>query len=255
MKEHSDSLSAAVFTLLLPLVVSCSAPLEGIYQGGKLMTPGPLKTGDSYNFLFLDKWRIRFSWITGPADIRYCHISRTDEDPRLEDRFIEIDGVMKRERVWEGGRDSGKKFIGILYEKVYGTNNRTGKFEGYDAFCTHTFQDIWTGISVFLIAPDSAKGTDEWIAGAKRVTVGNNQWLRKDDPPADYSQTPGKWAAPIETWTLPLADGKYWLVMRLGGSTGGYGNAMGINRNPLKYEQVKAVFHQMIESVRIEPLR
>lgn len=255
MKNYTRSGKLISLFALVCWITSCASQPEGIYQAGKLMKPGPLVAGNFYDFTFLDEWRISFAWISGPTDIRYCQIKRRELGRTMEDRFIEIDGVLKRERVSEAPQDYGKKFIGILYEKVYGINNRTGKFEGYDAFCTHTFQDIWTGFSVFLIAPDPAKGTDEWIAGAKHVTVGNSQWLRKDDPPADYSQTPGKWAAPIETWTLPLAEGKYWLVMRLGGSTGGNGTAMGINRNPLKYEQVKAVFHQMIESVRIEPLR
>jgi hypothetical protein len=240
--------------LILVLLSACSIQKEGIYRGGKLVIPGPLSVSDSYEFTLLDKWRVSHAWISGPPDIRYCSYSRRDNG-RGKDRFFEVDGLMRRE-VTSGARDSfGQKLLAESSTWLFGVNTRTGKFEGYDAFCTHTFQDIWTGFSVFLIAPDPAKGTDEWIAGAKHVTVGNNQWLRKDDPPADYSQTPGKWAAPIETWTLPLAEGKYWLVMRLGGSTGGYGTAMGINRNPLKYEQVKAVFHQMIESVRIDPLQ
>jgi hypothetical protein len=238
---------------VLFLVCSCSTQPEGIYQAGKLMVPGPLAASDFYEFTFLDRWRVSHAWISGPPDIRYCRYSRRDSGRGMDRFFVDVDGLIKREVV-SGARDTfGQKRLST--EWLYGTNSRTGQFNGYSAFCTHTFQDIWTGISVFLIVPDSSKGTDEWVSGAQSVSVGENQWHRRSDPPADYSQTPGKWAAPIETWTLPLAGGKYWLVMRLGGSTGGNGTAMGINRNPLKYEQVKAVFHQMIESVRIEPLR
>lgn len=235
------------------ILTACVNQPEGVYRGGILLTPGPLTLNDHYEFTFLDRWRISHAWVMGPTDIFFCKYSRRDSG-RGHDRFIEISGVLHRERVSGSKKDYGQKYISRSDEMTYGTNTRTGVFQGYDAFCTHTFQDIWTGISVFLMKPDPDKGTDDWVAGAWPVKVNGLQWLRQVAPPADYSRNRERWAAPIETWTLKIPDTPYWLVMRLGGSTGGAGKAPGINRNPAKFEEVKAIFHRMVESVRLTPL-
>ncbi|APW38794.1 hypothetical protein RD110_17580 [Rhodoferax koreense] len=142
----------------------------------------------------------------------------------------------------------------VTTEKIYGAYPSTGPFKGYSAYCTHTFQDIWTGASVFLIKPDPAKGTDAWIAGAKPVVVSGLQWLRKDIPIEDYSQNHKQWAAPIEIWVLKIPETPYWFVMRLSGSSGGTGTAPGSNRNPEKFARVVDLLHQMVASVKLEPI-
>jgi hypothetical protein len=238
--------------VLLALLASCNSTDEGTYRGGVLIQPGPLGIQDHYAFRFADKWRISHAWLSGPVDIDYCRYSR--RDAQFEDRFFEVDGVMKEEYVSYVPKDKGKKFISDPANYVYGTDPRTVEFKGYHSFCTHTFQDIWTGVSVFLIKPDSAKGTDEWIAGAKPVVVNGLHWLRKNIPIEDYSKNHEKWAAPIEIWVLKIPDTPYWLVMRIHSSTGGTGTSPGRNRNPEKFARVLDLFHQMIESVRLDAI-
>jgi len=251
------SLLAIVKTLsvfaLLSLLVSCDSMPEGTYRGGVLIPPRPLGIEDHYAFRFVDKWRISHAWLSGPVNIDYCRYSRRDNN-RGEDRFFEVNGVLNVESVSGDPKDKGKKLIWQQSEKIYGTSPRTGEFKGYLAYCTHTFQDIWTGASVFLLKPDPAKGTDAWIAGAKPVVIAGLRWLRKDTPIEDYSQDRNKWAAPIETWVLKIPDTPYWFVMRLGGSSGGTGTAPGSNRDPEKFARVIDLFHQMVASVKLEPI-
>lgn len=240
------------FVLLVP-VIGCETTSPGTYIGGVLLQPSSLDIKDHYAFSLVDKWRIGFSWISGPVDINYCDFSHR-YSKRGEHRFFEKNGILVKEFIAGGKDDYGKKIIASRSEAIYGENSSTGKFDNYRAFCTHTFQDIWTGISVFLVKPDPAKGTDEWVDGATTVTVNGLHWLRKDTPIEDYSRNPKKWAASIEDWVLKIPDTPYWFIIRLGGSSGGAGTAPGINRNPEKYALVLDLFHQMIESVKLEPI-
>jgi len=54
--------------------LSACTPMEpGIYRGGVLLHEGPLDIQDRYSFRFVDKWRISFSWLSGPvASTRDC---------------------------------------------------------------------------------------------------------------------------------------------------------------------------------------
>jgi hypothetical protein len=237
---------------LLTQLSSCGSTPEGTYRGGVLVQSGPLGIQDHYAFRFVERWSISHAWLSGPVDIDYCRYSR--RDAQFEDRFVELDVILKKEIASYVPKDKGKKFIVQQNEWIYGTNPRTGKFEGYSAFCKHTLQDIWTGMSVFLVKPDASKGTDEWITGAKPVTINGLHWLRKDIPIEDYSQNRKKWAAPIEIWVLKIPDTPYWFVMRIGGSSGGTGTAPGSNRNPEKFARVLGLFHQMVASVKLEPI-
>lgn len=235
------------------LLTACSVQQEGIYRGGFLIEAKPLGIQDVYVFTFLDKWRVSHSWLSGHVEVEYCDYSRRG-GVRGEDRFFEVSGILKTENVSGAPKDNGKKFISGRNEYIYGANPVDGNFKGYSAFCNYTFQDIWTGIHVYLIKPDPAKGTDEWIAGAKSIEVNSLHWLRKDIPMEDYTQNRKQWAGPIEIWVLKIPDTAYWFVMRMNGTTGGNGDVPGINRNPEKFAQVQSLLHQMVASVKLEPI-
>lgn len=181
---------------LLTQLASCNSTLEGTYRGGVLAQPGALAIQDHYAFRLMDKWRISHAWLSGPVDIDYCRYSRRGNS-RGEDRFFEVDGVLKMESVSGDPRDKGAKKIWNQDEKIYGTRPSTGKFKGYSAFCSHGFEDIWTGISVHVVRPDSTKGTDEWVEGAMPVAINGLNWLRKNIAIKNYSQDK-KGSAPIE---------------------------------------------------------
>lgn len=255
MMSCQTTLKALAALALLTLLTSCSGTHEVTYRGGMLVVPGPLAIEDHYAFRFVDKWRISHAWFSGPVEIDYCRYSRLDNN-RGEDRFFETNGVLQVESVSGDPKDKGKKFIWQQSEKIYGTSPRTGEFKGYRPFCTHTFQDIWTGVSVALLKPDPAKGTDAWIAGAQPVVVNGRQWLRQIAPIEDHSEDKKgeNRSFLLERWILKIPDTPYWLMMMLGGSTGGAGTFPGSNRNPAKFAQVVDLFHQMVDSVKLEPI-
>jgi len=238
------------------LLCACASQPEGVYRGGVLIQPGPLALRYQYSIQLLDKWRLSHAWIGGPVDIRYCDHSRMN-GVRAEERYVEVDGWLTRFRASESSdpKDRGKVYALVPWERVYGLNARTREFQGsYSTLCHHTFREIWSGMSVYLIKPDPAKGTDDWISGAKPVTINGLRWLHKEIPPADYSKNREQSSAPIEHWVLPIPDSPYWFAMRLIGSTGGDGDSWGINRDPARFEEVRTIFHQMVASVRLTPL-
>lgn len=117
--------------VVIGLLTACVSQPEGVYQGGILMRPGPIALTDNYSFQFLDKWRLRFSWISGPVDIRFCHFSRESGD-RGEDRFVEVSDKLFVEwmaRHPDPKQDKQKRFTPATSERIYGTNTRTGEFK------------------------------------------------------------------------------------------------------------------------------
>lgn len=240
---------------LLALLASCNSMTEGTHRGGVLMQPGPLEIQDHYAFRFVDKWRISHAWFSGPVDVDYCRYSRQDNG-RGEDRFFEVDSFLKIESVSGDPKDRGRKFVSNRDEKIYGLDPRTGEFRGYTPFCTHAFADIGTAVYVALIKPDHAKRTDGWIDGATPVMINGLQWLHKSAPIEDHSQDKREdnKSELVERWVLRIPDTPYWLVMGLGGSTGGNGTAPGSNRNLEKFIRVQDLFHKMVESVRLDAI-
>ena len=255
MKQEQQNLLIAT-SLAALLLCACASRPEGVYRGGVLIQPGPLALSEQYSINLLDKWRLSHSWIGGPVDIRYCKHSPVN-GTTVEERYLEVDGVLTAYLVSESPnpKHRGKVFASVPWESVYGLDPTTREFQGrYSSLCHHTFREIWSGMSVYLIKPDPAKGTDDWISGAKPVTINGLRWLHKEIPPADYSKNREQSSAPIEHWILQIPDSPYWFAMRLIGSTGGNGDSWGINRDPAKFEEVRTIFHQMVASVRLTPL-
>jgi hypothetical protein len=253
MTEKTRVASALLALTLIASLAGCGGP-EGAYRGGVFIPPGqPLTLSDQYSFQFLDRWRISHSWLSGSVDISYCQYSQRDNG-RGEDRFFEVNGRLKIERVSGASGNFGKKFISNSEQFIYGINPSTGAFKGYLSFCGHGFLDISTGMSVLLIRPDPANGTDRWVVDAKPVMINGLQWLRKDTP-IKFDARPDEGEPRVEVWVLKIPDTPYWLVMRTVGYTGTETSTFGINRNPAKYANVLNLFHQMIASVRIEPIK
>jgi len=140
-------------------------------------------------------------------------------------------------------------------EWIYGTNPE-GKFIGYSSFCGHAFAgDTLDGVYINIVEPDPAKGTDEWIKGAQPVVINGLQWLRKTEPIKDWTDNPKRAAAPIETWVLKIPQTKYW--MRLGlnsgsGATNPY--QKGAVHYPEKHARIVELFHELVRSVKLEPI-
>jgi len=245
--------AAAAALVALTQLAGCLPREEGIYRGGVLIRPGnPLALGDRYEFTFLDKWRISHAWLSGLPEIEYCWYSRKDKKTSL-DRFVEIDGQLKVERVADAGDRYGQKYVSNPSRLVYGTD-RDGKFVGYLPFCGHSFVDIRVNVTVALIKPDPAHGTDQMVTGAKRVTLNGLTWLHQSAQVKDEVAVAREGNALIERWVLQIPDSPYWLVMGIGGFRSSDGKGPGIDRDPEKYARLLDLFHFMVMSVQLEPI-
>ena len=207
MRTRFRLLLALIATLAL--IASCAADVPGVYRGGQLMQAGPLDIQEHYSYRFVDKWRISHQWLSGPVELRGCQGYGSNSFNRLGgygalgienmEPLIELKGILYS--IYE---HKGKFEIGSTRENIYGTN-RDGKFEGFSAFCQHVFsKDSYDGLGLYIVKPDPAKGTDEWVEGAQPITINGLHWLHKKIPIQDWSQNRERSIAPIEIWVLKI---------------------------------------------------
>jgi hypothetical protein len=251
--------------LLLCLVSACASQEPGMYRNGALVRPAPLGLNKSISFRFVDKWRVSHKWLVGPTEIRGCW---SEGEPF---RYGAVPEALKSEKGTAiGERDNRLHRLGVHQgeffwyrhdELFYGTPTRKGReneFNGYSALCLHYFRDTLDGVGIYLIKPDPAKGTDEWIRGAEPVTVNGLRWLRKAEPIKDWWPTRKEIrrdSGPVETWVLQIPDTPYWFSLHLASGTGETSPfKVGSFHYPEKHRQIVDLFHQMIESVVLEPI-
>lgn len=247
--------------VLAMMANACASPEPGVYRGGVLLKGGPLAIENNYSFRFVGKWRISHSWLSGPVEIRPCGYGSGNpfsNRPGFESLALELNAPIfewQGELIDVGSHYKTKELIfsPMTRERIYGTN-REGKFEGYMGFCGHFFEDTLDGIALNIVKPDPAKGTDEWVQGAKSVMVNGQVWLKKAEPIKDWTGSK-KLAGPTETWVLKIPDTKYWLRLRLSSSTGATSEfKRGANAFPEKHQRIVDLFHQIVHSVKLEPI-
>ncbi len=249
--------------LLAAGLAACVFQEPGVYRGGKLIRPEPLDIKEFNSFRFVEKWRISHRWLTGPPEIWPCGYSGNpfaDKHPssilanETDSPIFEKDG--KLFTVGMRVRNGNLYAYSVSDQKIYGTN-REGKFIGYSSFCGHFFEDTLDGVYINIVEPDPAKGTDEWIKGARPVVINGLTWLRKTEPIKDWTGT-RRLAGPVETWVLKIPQTKYWL--RLGLSSGTlesspkFGHLYGPKAFPEKHARIVELFHELVRSVKLEPI-
>jgi hypothetical protein len=239
---------------------ACAQNLPGTYRNGALIQPRALGLQEERIFRFVDKWRIRYLWIGGPVDIFPCQdggnpfegVSGFDAlKNENASPIIEQDG-----HLYVVGADLDNNiYFDTADHFFYGTNQK-GKdvFVKYSAVCSHFFSDTLDSIALVIVKPDSAKGTDEWIEGTKPITINGLQWLRKIKPIRDWTGTKRD-SGLVESWVLMIPNTAYWLRWTLysgSGETSRYKS--GAFHYPEKHRQIVDLFHQMVESVTLEPI-
>lgn len=240
-----------------------SQPQPVIYRGdGTRAIPKALSINELNIFRFVDKWRITHRWLNGPVDIRPCQEGgnaflyvKGFEGHNKENRepIIERDG-----RLYAVGSYKGEFNIYRRNHLFYGTFNNQGRendFEGYTAICEHYFRDTLDGVGLEIVLPDPAKGTDEWIKGAEPVMVNGLKWLRKTAPIRDWTGNKKTDSGLAESWVLMIPKTPYWLRWTLysgTGETSPFKN--GAFHRPEKHQQIVDLFHQLVESVTLDPI-
>jgi hypothetical protein len=255
MRAHTRLLMTSL--IIIATMASCATEEPGVYRGGRRVLESPLDIQEHYSFRFVEKWRISHNWLSGPLELRGCQGYGSNSFRRLGgygsleienmEPIVEKDGVLYA--VYE---HKGKFKISSPREYIYGTN-REGKFEAFLPFCRHGFKDSLDSLGLYIVKPDPAKGTNEWIDGAKPVTINGLQWLHKQMPIRDWSESRERFAAPIEYWVLKIPETPYWMMLRFSASSGS-SFGMGADAHPEKHQRLLELFHKIVESVKLEPI-
>ena len=227
---------------------------DNLYVGGVAQPKGPVALGKMYSFRFVEKWRISHAWIQGTG-VRPCLypsnvFRRISGYPALASEpnapMFEKDGKVYMGTTFESR--PGQIVFGERSYELFG-ERRSGdrRFEGkYTPFCSQPFSSP-NGMALWIVKPDAAKGTDLWVEGAVPTVVKGRTWLFKKAAPVDMG--PGsELASPLEFWTLRIPNSPYWLHMRFSGSR------RSIEHYPSEHAHLLALFHQVIESVNLEPI-
>ena len=250
----------ALFVMLmvmLALTTSCASDVPGVYRGGQRIQEAPLDTQDQYSFRFVDKWRISHNWLSGPVELRGCQGYGSNSFRRLGGYgslgLENMEPIIEKNSVAYVVYEHKNVFsVSSPRNYIYGTNH-TGKFEGFLPFCSHAFKDSLDSLGLYIVKPDSTKGTNEWIEGAKPVTINGLQWLHKQMPIQDWSESRERFAAPIEYWVLKIPDTQYWMMLRFSASScSKFG--LGAGAHPEKHQRLLDLFHKIVESVKLEPI-
>jgi hypothetical protein len=239
------------------MMASCTTDKSGVFRGGEQVQKGPLDIQDHYSFRFMDKWRISHAWLSGPVELRGCQGYPSNSFRRLggyADLGYERNPpfVEKGDVLYIVSEHEGNWSLSDRREKIYGTD-REGKFEMFSPFCGHVFKNSLDSLALYIVRPDPAKGTNEWIEGAKPVTINGLRWLHKEIPIQDWSESRERLSAPIEYWVLKIPQTQYWMMLRFSASSSSkFG--LGAKAHPEKHQRLLELFHGIVKSVKLEPI-
>lgn len=266
---------AAIFVSCMTLLATLSAC--GVEQAVKrnddrYMQPGALDaplTGfyDTYQIKFLDKYRVTHQW---PV-VSNCKYSKLPTLGRKNDRYkgeiyavddiYEESGSTKQRGAhpaWNFDRFvRSVKVKNPVYGQVNGVRQKTGEEEieaGLQSMCFESWhatshslvmrlhkRDLKTWKALWTQFNPKGKWSEQLVAG--------NVWAMQETSEQELSpRAPGASGGWFQSWLLPIGDTGYTIALQLGASQ----ESM---QHPEAHVRMKATFHQLIESVKIEPLR
>lgn len=220
----------------------------------RYLQPGALDllpTGyyDTYQFKFLDRYRITHQWITTSG----CSY-RTLPIPKSPDRYKGVNKIGRD--IYEEGNSTWQRFEGMtplnfdMYTRPEYTLKDGTKMKGFQAVCF----EAWQSTDHFLSVDLRKQTVDEYLARYKTQVpgltitteqIGNNRWIAAHStlhPPSN------RVSGPFETWLLSIGDSGYIFVFDFGANT----NSL---KYPTAHAKMQAAFRHLIESVKIEPLQ
>lgn len=245
-----------LLTVLLSGCYGVLTPDNNLNPGGipPHQQTGLISIGPVYRFRFSEKWQISHAWVQGvnvaPCRYRGNVFNRLPGYPSLAS---EPQGPMfeNNGRIYSATafKDTGDKIIFFeLSSQILGERISDRTFEGkYTPFCAQFFSASRNGMSLSIIKPDPAKGTDAWIADSAPKTINGRTWLVKTVPSKDLSET--GLIQPIEYWTLKIPSTPYWMHLTFSASLD-----HSVRKHGAELDALLDLFHQVIESVRLEPI-
>jgi len=226
---------------------------DNLYVGGVAQPKGPVAIRPTNSFRFVEKWRISHAWVQGTG-VRPCRYPGNifRDIPGYPALANEPDAPMfeRNGRVYYGTtfeKTQGQIVFSELSYQFFGERPSNRVFDGkYTPFCAQHFSSP-NGMAVLIVKPDPSKGTDDWIAGAVPIKINGRTWLVKKIPPVDKGPDSLR-SATMEHWTLKIPDTPYWLHFEFSGSQ------RSVQQYADEHAHLLNLFHQLIESVRLEPI-
>lgn len=257
---HSISKLATAF--LFGLATSSCGTLVGmptddnIYVGARAIPKGPVSIGRHYSFRFAEKWRVSHAWVQG-TKILPCRYSsnyfKTNPVPAHPELEAETNGALYDHdgRLYYASElhtkfQNGTYYFDLDYH-VIGRVPDGFERSGYKPFCSQPMPDSPHGMALWILKPNTAFGTDQWIEDAVPKQVNGLTWLVRRVPPVDMG--PGvKQTKSIEFWTLQLPGTPYWLHMQFSA------NLRSLLEFPAEHVRMQKIFYDLVASVKLEPI-
>ena len=289
----------AIIACLLALITLGGCGIEeGIKRSDeRYLKPGALdlpltNVYDTYQYKFLEKYRINHQWPTSAGSCKYRSRPTLGVDRGLKGEFFYVPDIYEANgHTWQAGTKTFEeakrthyvnpkdpkppptfdayayshsfdryvrsvKVKNPVYGQVNGVRQKTGEEEieaGLQSMCHQSWYATQHGLSMLL----RKWSVDQYLTWLKtnvhqpgqvsQRRVGTNHWTVLEFN-LEPQSTDGASSGPYQFWMLPIGETGYTFLFRLGA-----------NLESIKYPQAharfQAAFHQLIESVKIEPLR
>ena len=233
----------------------------------RLLKSGALDIGvaplyDTYNFNFLNKYRIAHAYISTDK----CHYANDNEKSLKTKRplpYYGYDFIYETLPIYEIDNHTLQAYTNdphpkkldryTLPEYIQGTDSKGNPMiaKGFNPICFES----WGGTSHTLVVKLYKQDVATWrqkLTKAnpdgkfKEETIGGNTWLVQTNPIAErrINSTGGAFLH----YTTAIADTGYTLTMQLGANQDSL-------QHPQAHAQMQAIFKHLIESVKIEPIK
>jgi hypothetical protein len=254
-----------LIAILFAILSGCSSvPREVYYRNGVEFTPSSLALEQNMRFRFVERWRISFSWLSGPYGVNDCFkvknpfigLKQYGELAIEEDspRWLWNGAIIYAFSSEKGAYPEQVKFAfwkGLTSPEdriTLGYKEKSGEVK-YISLCSASMAQSFTSASATIINAKMLANAHEVIYGAHDVLLGDNKWKVVENPLSDYTDNRRGDQPLLETWVLPIPDTDYWMVFKFWAS-----RQYSYLDKRQEYDHAHAIFRQAVASVRLEPI-
>lgn len=265
----------ALYVLAAAVLGGCGIE-EGVRRNDdRYLRPGALdlpltSVFDTYQFRFLDKYRVTHQWPRSAGACKYAKLPTLGVDGGAKGEIWNVSDIYEKDgKTWQISSRPGKPFDfdpyvrsvkvmnPVVYDKETGKRIEGASEEieaGLRAICFASWYVTSHSMTVRLHKRDVQVWKGLWTTyNAKgkwsQQRIAGNDWSIQEVPENDLSpralNAAGGW---FQSWLLPIGDTGYTIALQLGASQESL-------QYPEAHARFKAAFRHLIESVRIEPLQ
>ncbi len=256
--------------LAATMLAGCGAE-EGIKRNDdRYLKPGALEVPltniyDTYRYKFLDKYRVTHKW---PHTAGTCNYRKVNTDDVSGGRTFAVGDIHESDgKTWqrfEGSKPfdfsryvrSVKIMNPVVYDKVTRELIPGASEEieaGLQSMCFESWYVTSHSLVMRLHKRDQETWQQQWTRSNpkgkwSKQRVAENAWLVQEVPENELAlRAPNAAGGWFQSWLLPVGDTGYTIALQLGASQESL-------QYPEAHARMKAAFHHLIESVKIEPL-